>query len=202
MKLEMGWCLISYSISSTIFNNHSMISGSQDLRAPDDRLMRTVHPSIVETLPEEFPDLKHEFSKLESQMFDRYWLTSECKNCQNRPITNVLQIIFFTFLGQRDPVLSPWPLSCPMPTTASSPLDSLTAQSTLKSMALTELWPSKANKLCQHKPLSAIKSKQLIKNRLHFNTHFTSILLQLLHPISIRRRAAMCWPAWWSRKIW
>jgi len=47
------------------------LKGSQDLRAPDDRLMRTVHPSIVETLPEEFPDLKHEFSKLESQMFDR-----------------------------------------------------------------------------------------------------------------------------------
>ena len=47
------------------------ISGSQDLRAPDDRVIRNIHPSIVETLPEEFPDLKHEFSKLESQMFDR-----------------------------------------------------------------------------------------------------------------------------------
>ena len=195
----MGWCLMSSSISSIIFNNHSIISGSQDLRAPDDRLMRTVHPSIVETLPEEFPDLKHEFSKLESQMFDRYWLS--CKIAKIDQLTMFYKYIF-PFLGQRDPVLSPWPLSCPMPTTASSPLDSLTAQSTLKSMALTELWPSKANKLCQHKPLSAIKSKQLIKNRLHFNTHFTSILLQLLHPISIRRRAAMCWPAWWSRKIW
>merc|ERR1712008_628879 len=47
------------------------LKGSQDLRAPDDRVMRNIHPSIVETLPEEFPDLKHEFSKLESQMFDR-----------------------------------------------------------------------------------------------------------------------------------
>merc|ERR1712228_858888 len=45
--------------------------GSQDLRAPDDRIIRSIHPSIVETLPEEFPDLKHEFSRLESQMFDR-----------------------------------------------------------------------------------------------------------------------------------
>ena len=155
----MGWCLMSSSISSTIFNNHSIISGSQDLRAPDDRLMRTVHPSIVETLPEEFPDLKHEFSKLESQMFDRY-----CLSCKIAKIhLGMVYKYIFPFLGQRDPVLSPWPLSCPMPTTASSPLDSLTAQSTLKSMALTELWPSKANKLCQHKPLSAIKSKQLIK---------------------------------------
>merc|ERR1711973_333946 len=47
------------------------LKGSQDLRAPDDRIIRSIHPSIVETLPEEFPDLKHEFSKLESQMFDR-----------------------------------------------------------------------------------------------------------------------------------
>ena len=34
-------------------------------------LPRTWHPSIVETLPNDFPDLKHEFGKLESQMFDR-----------------------------------------------------------------------------------------------------------------------------------
>merc|ERR1712020_687586 len=42
------------------------LKGSQDLRAPEDRIVRSIHPSIVETLPEEFPDLKHEF-----QMFDR-----------------------------------------------------------------------------------------------------------------------------------
>merc|ERR1712019_137542 len=47
------------------------LKGSQDLRAPDERIIRSIHPSIVETLPEEFPDLKHEFSRLESQMFDR-----------------------------------------------------------------------------------------------------------------------------------
>ena len=46
-------------------------TGAQDLRAPDDRMYRPLHPSIVETLPDDFPDLKHEFSKLESQMFDR-----------------------------------------------------------------------------------------------------------------------------------
>ena len=46
-------------------------TGAQDLRAPDDRMYRPLHPSIVETLPDDFPDLKHEFSRLESQMFDR-----------------------------------------------------------------------------------------------------------------------------------
>ena len=41
------------------------------MRAPEEAVIRTMHPSIVETLPEDFPDLKHEFSRLESQMFDR-----------------------------------------------------------------------------------------------------------------------------------
>ena len=50
---------------------HTAPTGAQDLRAPDDRMYRPLHPSIVETLPDDFPDLKHEFSKLESQMFDR-----------------------------------------------------------------------------------------------------------------------------------
>ena len=45
--------------------------GAQDLRAPDERIYRTIHPSIVQTLPDDYPDLKHEFSKLESQMFDK-----------------------------------------------------------------------------------------------------------------------------------
>ncbi len=47
------------------------LAGAQDLRAPDERIYRTIHPSIVQTLPDDFPELKHEFSKLESQMFDR-----------------------------------------------------------------------------------------------------------------------------------
>jgi len=52
-------------------NYVSALKGSQDLRAPEERMLHSIHPSIVETLPETFPDLKHEFSKLESQMFDR-----------------------------------------------------------------------------------------------------------------------------------
>jgi len=52
-------------------NYVSALKGSQDLRAPDQTIFRTIHPSIVETLPDTFPELKHEFSKLESQMFDK-----------------------------------------------------------------------------------------------------------------------------------
>merc|ERR1712033_75724 len=51
-------------------NYVSALKGSQDLRAPDEARIRTIHPSIIETLPNEYPDLKHEFGKLESQMFD------------------------------------------------------------------------------------------------------------------------------------
>jgi hypothetical protein len=40
-----------------------LLSGSQDLRAPDERVIRHIHPSIVETLPGDFPDLKHEFAR-------------------------------------------------------------------------------------------------------------------------------------------
>jgi hypothetical protein len=46
--------------------------------------VRTWHPSIIETLPDEFPDLKHEFGKLESQMFDRPRRTG------TQPLTPVL----------------------------------------------------------------------------------------------------------------
>merc|ERR1711874_326069 len=52
-------------------NYVSALKGSQDLRAPDQTIYRTIHPSIVETLPDTFPELRHEFSKLESQMFDK-----------------------------------------------------------------------------------------------------------------------------------
>lgn len=52
-------------------NYVSALKGSQDLRAPDEFSLRAHHPSIVQTLPDDFPDLKHEFSKLESQMFDK-----------------------------------------------------------------------------------------------------------------------------------
>merc|ERR1712179_754755 len=52
-------------------NYVSALKGAQDLRAPEEASIRCFHPSIVQTLPDEFPDLKHEFSKLESQMFDK-----------------------------------------------------------------------------------------------------------------------------------
>ena len=61
-----------------------LVSGSQDLRAPDERVIRHIHPSIVETLPSDFPDLKHEFARLESQMFDRP------KRPGQAPLTRVL----------------------------------------------------------------------------------------------------------------
>ena len=71
MLLKVHLCSWSFGSSRPLISNATKISGSQDLRAPEDRIVRSIHPSIVETLPEEFPDLKHEFSKLESQMFDR-----------------------------------------------------------------------------------------------------------------------------------
>jgi len=52
-------------------NYVSALKGTQDLRAPNEQLLRSIHPSIVETLPESFPELRHEFGKLESQMFDQ-----------------------------------------------------------------------------------------------------------------------------------
>eukprot|EP00092_Neocalanus_flemingeri_P064089 GFUD01077667.1.p1 GENE.GFUD01077667.1~~GFUD01077667.1.p1 ORF type:complete len:119 (+),score=21.57 GFUD01077667.1:40-396(+) len=51
-------------------NYVSALKGNQDLRASDPPL-RTYHPSILDTLPNEYPDLRQEFGKLESQMFDR-----------------------------------------------------------------------------------------------------------------------------------
>merc|ERR1712156_520756 len=51
-------------------NYVSSLKGNQDLRANDQNI-RNCHPSVIETLPNDYPDLKMEFSKLESQMFDR-----------------------------------------------------------------------------------------------------------------------------------
>ena len=47
-----------------------MFSGNQDLRAHEAPL-KTWHPSVIETLPNDYPELKMEFTKLESQMFDK-----------------------------------------------------------------------------------------------------------------------------------
>uniref|UniRef100_A7TZA6 Putative LOC100120906 [Nasonia vitripennis] n=1 Tax=Lepeophtheirus salmonis TaxID=72036 RepID=A7TZA6_LEPSM len=65
-------------------NYVSALKGAQDLRAPDEFSIRTHHPSIVHTLPDDFPDLKHEFSKLESQMFDKP------KKRSSEPLTPIL----------------------------------------------------------------------------------------------------------------
>merc|ERR1711953_1580741 len=51
-------------------NYVSSLKGNQDLRANEPNI-RNFHPSVVETLPNDYPELKMEFSKLESQMFDR-----------------------------------------------------------------------------------------------------------------------------------
>merc|ERR1711963_1210285 len=51
-------------------NYVSSLKGNQDLRANEAQL-RTWHPSVIETLPNDYPELKMEFTKLESQMFDR-----------------------------------------------------------------------------------------------------------------------------------
>merc|ERR1712168_1583737 len=49
----------------------SSLKGNQDLRAAHETPLRTWHPSVIETLPNDYPELKSEFTKLESQMFDR-----------------------------------------------------------------------------------------------------------------------------------
>merc|ERR1711974_483265 len=91
-------------------NYVSALKGSQDLRAPDQTIFRTIHPSIVETLPDTFPELKHEFSKLESQMFDK----------------------------PKRPGLTPLTQFFPMHMIEFSHLDMFTTQSTQKFMELTE----------------------------------------------------------------
>ena len=58
---------VNYSDGLDIINYNA---GNQDLRANDPNI-RNWHPSVIETLPNDYPELKMEFSKLESQMFDR-----------------------------------------------------------------------------------------------------------------------------------
>ena len=62
-------CLVfvNYSDGLDVINYNA---GNQDLRANDPNI-RNWHPSVIETLPNDYPELKMEFSKLESQMFDR-----------------------------------------------------------------------------------------------------------------------------------
>merc|ERR1712212_778544 len=72
MSLDLYTQNIPLTQKAKFWSNYvSALKGSQDLRAPEEGRIRNWHPSILETLPSEFPDLKHEFGKLESQMFDR-----------------------------------------------------------------------------------------------------------------------------------
>merc|ERR1712203_440986 len=93
-------------------NYVAALKGSQDLRAPDEAALRTWHPSIIETLPNEFPDLKHEFGKL-----------PKCLIVQGP-----------------EPTLSP--LSCLMQETESSAWVTTIAPSTPRSTAHIEQGPS------------------------------------------------------------
>merc|ERR1712098_206334 len=95
-------------------NYVSALKGSQDLRAPEEAVPRTWHPSIIETLPNDFPDLKHEFGKLESQ-----------SSTVLADVERTLSLLF-----------------CQMHETESSALDIRTVQSILRSMEHTELEPS------------------------------------------------------------
>merc|ERR1711915_115782 len=72
MSLDLYTQNIPLTQKARFWSNYvSALKGTQDLRAPEEARLRNWHPSIIETLPNEYPDLKHEFSKLESQMFDK-----------------------------------------------------------------------------------------------------------------------------------
>ena len=58
--------------------------GNQDLCVSEGPPYHTWHPSVLETLPDEYPDLKCEFGKLETQLFDRP------KRRAQEPLTRVI----------------------------------------------------------------------------------------------------------------
>merc|ERR1712106_121032 len=62
----------------------SALKGAQSLRAPEIDLPRVWHSSLVDSLSNDFSDLKDEFGKLETQMFSR-----DTKRA-NTPLTPVL----------------------------------------------------------------------------------------------------------------
>merc|ERR1711973_32956 len=69
MSLDLYTQNIPLTQKARFWSNYvSALKGSQDLRAPEECRVRTWHPSILETLPSDFPDLKHEFGKLDSLM--------------------------------------------------------------------------------------------------------------------------------------
>eukprot|EP00092_Neocalanus_flemingeri_P104056 GFUD01133233.1.p1 GENE.GFUD01133233.1~~GFUD01133233.1.p1 ORF type:complete len:118 (-),score=27.29 GFUD01133233.1:103-456(-) len=71
MSLDLYTRNIPLTQKARFWSNYvSALKGNQDLRASDPTLP-TWHPSIIDTLPDEYPDLKQQFGKLETQMFDR-----------------------------------------------------------------------------------------------------------------------------------
>ena len=61
-----------------------IFAGNQDLRASSPPPHTTSYPSVLERLPDEYPDLKQQISKLESQLFDRP------KRKSHQPLTPVI----------------------------------------------------------------------------------------------------------------
>merc|ERR1712109_83072 len=69
MSLDVYTQNIPLTQKATFWSNYvSALKGEEDLRAPEEPTTRIMYPSIVETIPPEFPSLKHEFSKLENQI--------------------------------------------------------------------------------------------------------------------------------------
>lgn len=72
MSLDVYTQNIPLTQKATFWSNYvSALKGEEDLRAPEEPTTRIMYPSIVETIPPEFPSLKHEFSKLENQILTR-----------------------------------------------------------------------------------------------------------------------------------
>merc|ERR1712127_1150385 len=72
MSLDVYTASIGLTQKATFWSNYvSALKGNEDLRAPEEAITRVWYPSIVETIPPEFPSLKHEFSKLENQILTR-----------------------------------------------------------------------------------------------------------------------------------
>ena len=61
-----------------------MFAGNQDLRASSPPHNTTSYPAVLESLPDEYPDLKQQISKLESELLDRP------KRKAHQPLTPVI----------------------------------------------------------------------------------------------------------------
>ena len=69
MNVCFEYFMIIYSFSK--IELFWKISGNQDLRVSDINLASKTHPSLMDSLPDDYPDLKDQLVKLETQMFNR-----------------------------------------------------------------------------------------------------------------------------------